>query len=134
VEDVYESRKADVWDYGTLGISYLFRENKVKVGTEKVLNFEKYLSSLKQQMVSFLQKTKTEIISQTKIILKEYLKNVSSEVDKAISDRQEELDKEKQSSFNNDKIIESLDALKKKQNQYPSEIKKIAEIIEEVSL
>lgn len=134
VEDVYESRKADALDWATFGIARLFRENKVKVGTNEVLNNEKYLNNVKQQITSFLQKTKLDTITQTKNIVKDYLNNVASKVNKAINERQRELDIEKQKNLSNEKILETLDGLKKKHQTYPSIIKNIDEIIEEVTL
>ncbi|WP_299008796.1 dynamin family protein [uncultured Tenacibaculum sp.] len=134
VEDVYESRKFDAWDWGTLGIARFFRENNVKVGTKEVFNNEKYLNNVKQQITSFLQKTKLDTITQTKNIVKDYLNNVASKVNKAINERQGELDIEKQKNLSNEKILETLDGLKKKHQTYPSIIKNIDEIIEEVTL
>ena len=133
LEYIYEKKDLNLLEK----IKKIFRfdvEDRTEVGKRKKLNTEKYLNNVKQQITSFLQETKLDTITQTKNIVKDYLNNVASRVNKAINERQRELDIEKQKNLSNKKILETLDGLKKKHQTYPSIIKKIDEIIEEVML
>ena len=134
VEDVYQKREADGWDWASLGIARLFRNNIVKVGTKKTLNEQRYQEQIVSQLISFIQKIKHETLAQTKTILKKYLEGVANKANHLIEERQTELQNEKKKSQKNEEIIDEIDSLKKKQKQIPSTIKRIDEILEEVTL
>ncbi|WP_159019844.1 dynamin family protein [Algibacter sp. L3A6] len=134
IEDVYEKRGVDGWDIFTLGIARIFRDNKVKIGTKQVLNEQKYQEQVVSQVISFIQETKFKTLAQTKTILKKYLDGVTSKANHSIRERQTELQNEKDKSQKNEDIIDEIDGLKKKQSNIPSTVKRIDEILEEVTL
>lgn len=133
IQDVYQKREVDNWDFFTLGIARLFRENQIKVGTEKVVNDEKYNSSIITEVRSYFQKTKIDTVNQTKNIVKNYLEDVSNKVNHMINERQVDLKCEKEKSQENEEIIVEIDVLKNKQSNIPNGVKRVNEILEEVS-
>jgi hypothetical protein len=132
-QDVYQEREVDNWDFFTLGIARLFRKNQIKVGTEKVVNDEKYNSSIITEVTSYIQKTKIDTVNQTKNIVKNYLEDVSNKVNHMINERQVDLKCEKEKSQENEEIIVEIDVLKNKQSNIPNGVKRVNEILEEVS-
>ncbi|MHB0756254.1 dynamin family protein [Polaribacter sp. M15] len=133
IQDVYQKRKVDAWDILTIGIARVFRENQIKVGSEKVFNEGKYNSSIITEVRSYIQKTKTDTLTQIKNIIKNYLEDVSNKVNQTINERQADLKYEKEKSQKNEEIIVEIDGLKKKRSKIPNDVKRIDEILEEVS-
>lgn len=133
IKDVYENRKIDVLDVFTLGIARIFRENQIKVGTKRVINNVKNLQIIINEVIKYIQEIKDTTNSQIENILKKYLKDVSYKVNQAVLERQADLKYEKEKSQQNEEILEEIDALKKKQSNIPKEVKRIDEILDEVS-
>lgn len=113
-EDVYEDRDADGWDYLTFGISYIFREKRVKNGTKKVFDDNQFLEEYKRKCNEEFNNIINALPKKSKDVLELYLNLFSKEMDSVINDRQSALEDESKKKQSNEEIIVEIKELHRK--------------------
>lgn len=131
-KDVYEDRSVDFWDVIGLGIPRLFRDNKVKVGEEKVFDKEEHLKLFKTTCYNKFYELINGLPQQTKNLLDTYLKLFSNSVNKAINDRQAALQNELKRKESNEELIAKISDLRKKKELLPQETQRINAVLEDL--
>lgn len=106
---VYEKRKADFWDYVSLGTARLFRNNEVQTGTINEYDQEKHLmvckNVMKTQIDKQLSTMRTGFSKVIEQISKEYAKGVTEYVD----EKSRSLEKIKNEELKNKEYIERIE-------------------------
>ncbi len=131
-EDIYEKRPVDFWDVITLGVARLFRNNKVKIGTKKVFDKEKYLDTYKTLCNKEFYKIVNSLPNKSKEVLENYLDLFSREVNSAIEERQKDLEEMEEKKQSNEEIIREIEELKVKKKEIRKEKLQCIEILEDL--
>lgn len=131
-EDVYEDREVDRWDILTLGIARIFRDSRVKTGTKKEFDNEKFLGEYKTKCNEEFYKIVNDLPNKSKEVLNNYLDLFEKEMGSVIGDRQHALEKEKGKKQSNAEIISEIDALKRKKKAIQSEKLRCSEMLEDL--
>lgn len=131
-KDIYKDRDVDVWDIIGLGIPYIFRDRKVKTGTEKVLDDEKFLGDYKNKCLEEFYNIVNNLPNKSKEVLNLYLELFSKEMDSVIDGRQKALEAEKEKKQSNEQVITVIKDLdRKKKDIQPHKIRCI-EVLEDI--
>jgi len=129
-EDVYKEREVDGWDVVTLGISWLFRDKRIKSGkTKTVLDEKQYLEGFQNKCKSSFFEIVNKLPSQSKEVLNSFLDLFSREMKSAIEDRQEALKAEKDKQQTNKEIIHDIKQLEGKKKAIQPEKELLDEVL-----
>lgn len=129
VEEIYEKRPVDLWDFVLFGIISLFRDNKVKVGEKEIYDKDKHLKLFKNACNEEFSKVINGLFKQAKGFIDAYLKHFKDSVNKVIDLRQEALRNKELESQSNEELVSQINMLGKKKEQLTDESRRIKEIL-----
>ncbi len=130
--DVYESRPVDFWDFITLGLDRMFRNDTVKTGTKKVFDKKRFLDAFKVGCNKEFYKIVNALPNKSKEVLDNYLDSFSKEMDSVIDERQKALEEEKEKKQLNEEIFEEIKQFDRKKKDIEPEKKLCIEILEDI--
>lgn len=133
IKDIFKERDVDVWDVVSVGIARIFREKQVKVGEKKVLDNEKLLQGVKDEIHQNFQKIRDDFVKESQKMLDEYLADYKTEFDNVISKQKESLSELKARKYSNDEIMTEIKSIKKKILEIPRETKSVQEIVNDIT-
>lgn len=131
-EDVYKKREVDIFDFLTLGISRLFRENQVKIGTKEVYDPNKHLLEVRTQYNQKFYEIVNNLSNKSKEVLELYLGSFSKKMDVVIDERNKLLEAEKKKKQSNDEIIKEIDEIEIKKKEIQPQKELCIEILENI--
>jgi hypothetical protein len=131
-KDIYEDRDVDFWDTITLGAARLFRDNKVKIGTEKLVNNENHFQISKEGLIKHINENKRKLKSSSDKIIEDYLSEFISKTNGVIKNRQDALNKEVGKKETNDEIIKKIGNLNERNKLIPYDLQRVEEILVDI--
>jgi len=129
-EDVFVDRNADFWDFITLGIARIFRENRIKVDTKTIYDAEKHLGAYRDECNNYFYKRTGNFHEVIKSFLNKFSQAFEEEVNNVIKERQEALKEEKIKKQTNQEIIDEIDKIELKKKDITPEIRRVIELKE----
>ncbi len=131
-EDIYTKRPVDFWDVITLGIARLLRENRIKTGTKRVFDREKFLGEFRAKCEGEFYNVVNGLPNKSREMLDNYLSLFLRKMKEAISERQEDLKRIRDEKLRNEEIIREIEELSSKKKDIEPEKRRCIEILEDI--
>jgi len=127
-KNVYEYRKEPIWKFW----KWFNRKYKVKVGEKDIFDENIYLGNFKTNLNEEFYNIVNDLPNKSNEVLANYLISFESEIKEVIIERKSALDKEKTKKESNDELISEIKDLETKKKSIQPELKRAAEIMEDL--